>query len=196
MLPRRLTPPTAPAVTHHHASKAPTAPAAARHHAATSAGGRSRRGAPRRSVPALRQELARSSPAGYGGSPARSSPVSHGASLGGAHRSARPPAPPLASPSLWQVNLLVITPNCRGKLVSLGRVSDGAGGKLRFSAPVAVFGSREQDSRVGVRCSGREAVLATPLARIHLKQLPEPEENPCQTDPKHDTRLPVLTEVD
>jgi hypothetical protein len=61
-------------------------------------------------------------------------------------------------------------------------VSDGAGGSHIFLPPADVFASRERDSQAGVRCYRGEAVLH-PLAWIRLKWLPEPVENPCQTDP-------------
>jgi hypothetical protein len=75
------------------------------------------------------------------------------------------------------------TPSRLGILVMIWPGVRRSRKKSRFLAPVGVFGSRERDFRAGVRCSRGEAVSRAPLAWICQKRLPEPVENPCQTDP-------------
>jgi hypothetical protein len=63
-------------------------------------------------------------------------------------------------------NFAVILAKWRDSLVTLRAGVRRSREKLRFLASVAIFCSRERDSRAGVRCFGAEAVLPAPLARI------------------------------
>lgn len=84
--------------------------------------------------------------------PARSLPVGHGGVPGGACRTAILHCQGCVCGGAWECMescdiLLVIMPNCRGNMVTLGWVSDRAAGRYFFFCSGAPFNSsREQDS--------------------------------------------------